>query len=184
MRIKTALASGEYASLERPLAIAAYAAAALAVNVGESFLVLPVPVLRVGLANAFVILALWRWGPAAALGVTVTKVCGAALVLGTLASPVFGLNAGGALASWAVLTAAYFLSRRDYRVVVVASAAAGCAHAAWQLCFIRWLTGTPWAFTLGGPLLVWGLATGIVVGVVARNLQHIESGGGYAVCGG
>jgi heptaprenyl diphosphate synthase len=164
-------------SLARPLTLAALAALALAANVVEGYLTLPLPIIRLGVANAFILIALWKWGPADALLVAASKTLGAALILGTLATPVFALNGGGTLAAWLCMSAVAIATGRRRRAVVVASALGGLAHAAWQVLYLQWLTGNTDVLRLGSFLLPLGLAAGVVVGILTLKLLAWEKVG-------
>jgi len=163
--------------LARPLTLAALAALALAANVAEGYITLPLPLIRIGVANAFVLVALWKWGPADALLVAAAKTLGAALVLGTLATPVFALNGGGTLAAWLVMSGVAAAANRRRGAVVVASALGGLAHAGWQVLYLQWLTANVDVIRLGAFLLPWGLAAGVAVGVLTSKLLAWEKVG-------
>ncbi len=152
--------------LDRALGLATLAASALTAGVLEGLVTLPLPFLRLGLANVFVLAALWRWGFRAALTVAAVKVFAAAVILGTLLSPVFPLNAGGALASLIGMTAVAWLVRKRPGGVVPASALGGAMHAGWQVAYLYFLTGARSAAYLAPPLAGWGLAAGIIVGLI------------------
>jgi heptaprenyl diphosphate synthase len=64
---------------------------------------LPVPGLRLGLANVAVLLALGTFGVRAAVMVSLGRVFLVALALGTLGSPSFVLSLGGAIAALALM---------------------------------------------------------------------------------
>jgi len=164
--------------IERALALAGLAALAAAAGIVEGFITLPLPFVRLGLANAFVLVALWRWGPGGGLVVGAMKVFGAALLLGTLFSPVFPMDAGGTLASIVVMVAVGYVGNWRPGVVVVASALGGVAHAGWQVLYLDILAGGDTAFYLAPALLTWGLAAGVVVGLVAKKLLASKTPGG------
>ena len=66
---------------------------------------LPVPGVRIGLANIAVVLALALLGPGPALRVGVGRVLIVALAGGTLGGPAFAMALVGALAAWGVMAA-------------------------------------------------------------------------------
>lgn len=166
-------ANPSLAALHRTVSVATLASLAAAVATAESFVVTPAPFLRLGLANVFVVVALWRWGARAALTVVLVKVIASAVVLGTLFSPIIAMNGGGALVSWAVMTAAGYLVQWRPGVIVAASAVAGGFHAAWQVAFVSFIAGTPLGIILIGAFLPWSVAAGAAVGVIAKRvLKH------------
>ena len=167
--------------LERSAAWAALAALAAAAGVVEGMVTLPVPFLRLGVANVFILAALWRWGFRAASAVAAVKVAVTALALGTLVSPVFPMNAGGTLASLAAMTVVAFSVRRRAAGIIPASALGGAAHAAWQVAFLYFLTRAGAAAYIAPPLVVWGFITGVAVGWVTVKFLNAESGKGGGI---
>lgn len=157
-------------ALARPLKLAALAALALAANVAEGYLTLPIPFVRLGIANAFILIALWKGGPGDAFLVAAVKMLGASLILGTLATPVFVLNGGGTLAAWLFMSVVAIVTKRDRRAIIIASVCGGLAHAGWQVLYLQWLTLNPDAVHLAAFLLPWGGAAGIIVGILTSKL--------------
>ena len=153
------------AEVERALALAALAALAAGAGILEGSLTLPVPFLRLGLANVFV-------------AVAAAKVLAPALFLGTLLSPVLPMNLGGTVLSWAVMAAVAAAARGRVGGVIPASAAGGALHGAWDGVYVGWLAG------FGGPYLapvlaLWGLAAGVIVGIIAVRVLSLTGRGVY-----
>lgn len=166
------------AEVERALALAALAALAAGAGILEGLLTLPVPFLRLGLANVFVAVAVWRWGARGGLAVAAAKVLAPALFLGTLLSPVLPMNLGGTVLSWAVMAAVAAAARGRVGGVIPASAAGGALHGAWDGVYVGWLAG------FGGPYLapvlaLWGLAAGVIVGIIAVRVLSLTGRGVY-----
>jgi heptaprenyl diphosphate synthase len=150
--------------------VARMAAAAIALSLAEAAIPSPVPGIKPGLANIVVLLVLARWGFRAAAWVSLLRVVGASLLLGSFLSPGFFLSLGGALASLAVLGAARHLPGRWFGPVSQ-SILAALGHLAGQLA-IAWLWLIPHAgiLYLVPALAVAALVFGVVNGLVAARL--------------
>jgi heptaprenyl diphosphate synthase len=85
---------------------------------------LPVPGLKLGLANIAVLIALVSLGPARAVAVSVGRVFIVALATGTIGGPVFALSLAGAMASLGTMS---LLRRFGPLFSVVGWAVAGAA---------------------------------------------------------
>lgn len=144
-------------------------AVATAVHVIEGLVMLPLGPFRLGLANAVVIAALYRLGAKYGIFVSVSRAVVGAAALGTLFSPVFPMNFGGALASAAAMAALVSISGRRLDPIVV-SLAGAALHNAVQLAYVSLLVGTADVFYLALPLGAWTVVSGIVVGMVSRVL--------------
>lgn len=92
-----------------------------------------------------------------------------AAALGTLFSPVFPMNFGGALASAAAMAALVSISGRRLDPIVV-SLAGAAVHNVVQLAYVSLLVGTTDVFYLALPVGAWTVVSGIVVGTVSRVL--------------
>ena len=145
--------------------------ALLAVALGtlEGLLPRPVPFLKLGLANAAVILALVRLGVPGAALVTGVRVAGVGLATGILATPSFALSASGALASLAVM--GLLLRMRPGAVSVVGiSVAGGEASMLGQLGGAALILPQLPLRSLAAPAVAWGCVSGALVGVAANWL--------------
>lgn len=128
---------------------------------------LPVPGVRLGLANIAVVLALLLIGRAASLRVALLRVVIVALATGSLGGPGFVLAVGGAIAACGVMAA--LAGVRDVSVIGV-SVAGAAAHVATQLLLAAVLTGGP-APLLFAPLsLALSVPCGLAIGFMARAL--------------
>ncbi len=94
-----------------PLEVTVLGALALALNLGERYLVGPLPFARLGLANAITVVVLIGCGPWHALTVTVVRVVVAALLTGTFMGPTFAISLAGGLGSWVTMGAAWTAGR-------------------------------------------------------------------------
>lgn len=145
---------------------------ALAVVLGyveaTAFPALPVPGVKLGLANLAVIVALVLFGPGRAAFVSIGRVLLVGAATGTLAGPVFALSLSGAVASFLVMwTLASFGSRFS---PVGWSVAGAAAHVAAQLAAVAALTASLSPLALLPLSLFMSLPTGLVLGFIARSL--------------
>jgi len=154
----------------RDRAIAALAAIAIGVQVLEAAIPSPVPGIKPGLANIVTLIALLTLGWRAAVAVTLIRVVGSSLLLGTLLSPAFWLSVSGALAALAVLALLAPLAPRHVGATGLAIAAA-MAHVGGQF-LLAWavIIPHPQLPLILPPLLLAALITGAVTGILATHL--------------
>ena len=148
--------------------------AALAIILGylETFVPIPIPGVKLGLANIAVLIALGQHDTRGAFGIAVIKVLASGLLFG---SPVMmAYSATGTLLAFAVMAP---LAQLPTMQLVMVSVAGGLAHELGQLLVAMLLLGTPLVW-YGAPLLeVAGCATGALCGIVAyRTLALLKSG--------
>ncbi len=129
---------------------------------------LPVPGVKLGLANLAVIVALVHLGPARAALVSGARVVLVALATGALAGPVFLLSAAGAVASFLVMWA--LASRGDTFSPVGWSVAGAAAHVIAQLAMASLLASTLAPLALAPLSLGMSLPAGLALGLAARVL--------------
>ncbi len=129
---------------------------------------LPVPGLRMGLANIAVVVALASFGPRGAAIVSMGRVALVALATGSLAGPTFALSLGGALAALAAMLAVY--AAGETFSVLGWSVAGSAAHVAAQLTIAVLLVGSHAPFALMSVLLGLSVPVGLLVGHSARLL--------------
>ncbi len=144
-------------------------AVAAAAHVIEGIVMLPVGPFRLGLANALTITAMYRLGIKYGIFISATRALIGAAAFGTLFSPVFPMNFGGALAGAVVMAVVVHVSRRRAHPVPV-SLAGAAAHNAVQLLYIYMVFDTTRVFYLAFPMAVWTVASGTVVGLITRVL--------------
>jgi len=161
--------------------LAKMAAFAIGLSVLEAAIPSPLPGIKPGLANIVVLLVLARWGLRAAAWVSLLRVVGGSLLLGSFLTPGFFLSLSGALASLAMLALARALSERLFGPVSH-SVLAALAHLAGQLALAYlWLIPHPGILYLVPPLATAALAFGVVNGlVVVRVLQGPDPGSAAA----
>lgn len=161
--------SRSYDRRTRLLAISAmFAALALIFSYVEMLIPLPVPVpgIKLGLANLVIIIALYRMGFRYAFTINMVRI----VVAGLLFSGVFGMIyslAGGILS----IVVMYLLYRTDKFSIVGVSMAGGVCHNLGQLltaCVLLENTGILSYFSV---LLFSGLISGILIGILAYVIE-------------
>ena len=170
MRSTPSSASTPVAPVQRLIGTALLLALAAVLGYVESVLVppLPVPGVRLGLANIAVVLALANLGARDALTVSVGRVLVVGLVAGTLAGPGSLLALAGALASWGTMA---LLALAGSRFSVVGWSVAGAAaHVAAQLVAASAITGSPAPLAFAPVSLFLALGCGLAIGLVCRLL--------------
>jgi heptaprenyl diphosphate synthase len=136
----------------------------------ESLIPLPLPFLKVGLANISTLLALVLSGPADALCVVFIRVLAGSLVTGSLFGPAFLLAMSAGLASAAVMAGVRRVTGRAFGPVGI-SLAGATAHVATQLSVVALLyVRSAAVMHLLPVLLLTALAGGLIVGIVTTRL--------------
>lgn len=135
--------------------VGALVALALVLGYLESFVPLPIPGVKLGLANIAILVALYELGARATLCVCVVKVLAVGLLFG---SPL--MIAYSALGSLLALGGMAPLSRLRTLHPAMTSVVGGILHELGQLCVAWWLLGTSLVWYGAPPLLVVGALTG------------------------
>jgi len=152
--------------------VAGFAALAISIHLLESVIPSPVPGIKPGLANLITLYVLLRHGWAMAASVSMLRVIGGSLLLGTFLSPTFIMSLAGALASLLVLIAAYRLPGKPLGAMGLAILAA-LAHVlaqfltAWALFIPH-----PSLFTLLPVLLTAALISGTLGGILLNKIMQ------------
>lgn len=152
-------------------------AVGLALFVLESLVPMPLPFLKVGLANVATLLALYLFGPAEAVIVALVRVVAGSLLTGTLFSPGFLLSLAGGTCAALVMAGARRLAGAALGPVGL-SLLGSATHVAVQFLVVRFLlAGAASVASLAPILLLTALAGGFAVGAVAwrvlRALRRI-----------
>jgi heptaprenyl diphosphate synthase len=118
--------------------IAWLAALAIGVHIIEAGLPSPLPGVKPGLANVITVITLVLFGWRAAIWVSVLRVLGGSLLVGTFMSPTFMLSAAGALAALLAMglvyaVAAQGVSALGYGIVGALAHTGGQFALAWAL---------------------------------------------------
>jgi len=151
--------------------IAWLTALALSLHVIETALPSPIPGVKPGLANIVTVATLILFGYGTAAWVSLLRVVGGGLLLGTLFSPTFILSFSGALASMMVLGLSWYVSRGRWFGPVGYSVLAALAHMAAQIgmAYIAFIPN-PGLFTLLPVFMTAALIFGILNGIIARQM--------------
>ncbi len=129
---------------------------------------LPVPGVRLGLANIAVVLALFLLGPRKALVVSILRVVLVGMAAGSLGGPAGLLALAGAVCAWAVM--AGMASRGDAFSVVGWSVAGAAAHVIGQLVAACLVVGSAAPLLFAPVSLALSLGCGLSVGYSVRLL--------------
>ena len=160
----------ELGSTNLTVATALLLAMAVVVGYLESLILpaMPVPGMRLGLANIAVVFAISALGPRRALFVSVARVALVGIAVGTITGPAGMMSLVGAVASWSIM---YLLSLEPGHFSVVGWSLGGAAiHGVSQLLAASLLTGSAAPLLLLPLTLGLSLAAGMVVGLTARLL--------------
>jgi len=129
---------------------------------------MPVPGLRLGLANIAVVVALATLGTWPALAVSLGRVALVGLATGMIAGPTMFMSAAGALAAWTVMTLAR--SQVPGLSAVGWSLAGSAANAVAQLVAATFVTGSAAPLMLLPISLGLSIPAGMAIGYAAQLL--------------
>ena len=152
------------------------AALGIVIAMLESAIPSPLPGVKPGLANLVTLIALQQLGWRAACWVSLLRIIGSGLLLGSLFSPGFWLSLSGGLASLACLLLASRLPPRFFGVLSHSLLTAS-GHLAGQLLLARlWLLPHDAVWLLLPPLMLSSLLGGVATGLLTLNLlQRLAS---------
>lgn len=147
-------------------------ASALLLSWLEFLLPLPIPLpgVKLGLANLAAVYALYRLGAREALLVSLARILLTAFLFGSLFSALYALS--GALCALAAMA---LLKRAGPFSVYGVSMGGGAAHNAGQVTMAAAIAHTEALFSYLPALLICGLATGFVVGLLADRLLRLPA---------
>lgn len=159
---------------EKILILAAYSIMAVLFFILESVIPKPVPFLRIGLANVFILLILVQLDFVSALVVTVAKVLLGNLFSGLFFTPLMIFSLVGSLVSLLTMWFVY-RSRVPFSLIGV-SISGAVVHLFTQLVLGYFLfIHTPKIFSLIPLLIIIGLVSGLITGILAivlyRNIR-------------
>lgn len=153
--------------------IALLAAVGIALFVIESFIPMPFPFLKIGLANVSTLLALFILGPREMLLVVLIRVVAGSLLVGSLFSPAFVLAFSAGISSAVVMAAAKIVTRALFSIVGI-SVIGSVAHVLTQLLVVYLLlVRNETVFFLLPLLLFSALLGGVVVGWISSRLIRV-----------
>jgi len=151
--------------------------AAMAVLMGYIEFILPSPVpipgVKLGLANVIVLIAMYFIGNKAALSVSVIRVIISSLLFGGFSGFLYSI--AGALVSFAVMS---LIKKLKYAGITGVSILGGVTHNIAQIVVASLVLQTPGLMYYVPMLLVSGVVTGVIIGIVAKySLAYIEKSG-------
>lgn len=132
---------------------------------------IPVPGIKLGFANIAILFALYAVDARMAAVVAAAKLLVTAFTFGSPFMALFSI--GGTLLSFIVMVA---FKRLDRVGIVGVSAMAGVAHNVGQLCVATFALGTPSVWSLLPVLLVAGVVTGAITGLLASAILKATEG--------
>ena len=151
--------------------IAGFAALAIVIHLAESALPTPLPGFKLGLANIITLYVLLTYGWRMAASVSLLRVLGSSLLLGTFLSPTFMLSLSGALASLSILALSIHLPARPFGPIGH-SCLAALAHMGGQFFSAYFLfMPHPALLSLLPILLSMALLSGIVGGIITHKIM-------------
>lgn len=157
--------------------VARLAVLAIGLAVVEAALPSPVPGVKPGLANIVTLLVLHQYGWRLAAWVSLLRIFGASLFLGSFLTPGFFLSLSGGLASLLMLSLVQYLPARWFGLVSW-SILAALAHMAGQLAFIyAGFIPSAGAWQLAPVLAAAALVFGWINGLLACRLALPRSQG-------
>ena len=146
--------------------------AALAIVLGylETFIPIPIPGVKLGLANIAILIALAQGDQRGAVAVGTIKVLASGLLFGNPLTMAYSA-AGTALSLLVMLP----LSHLETLHLAMLSVAGAVAHETGQLLVAQLVLGTPLVWYSAPPLLVAAVVTGVICGMVAsRTVSLVE----------
>ncbi len=151
--------------------------AALAILMGyvEAMVQMPIPVpgIKLGLANVIVVIAMYFMGNKAAIGINVIRVLISALLFNGFSGFLYSLS--GAAASFIVMVLAKKIKSSG---IIGVSVLGGVTHNIAQIGVAAAVLNTPGLMYYVPVLLVAGVVTGVIIGIVAKYcLRYIEKAG-------
>ena len=127
--------------------------------------IVPIPGVKLGLANIVTLFALYKLGAPSALTVAVVRVSLSSLLFGSVSS--FAYAMGGALLSFAVML---LLKKLGWFATFTVSIAGAVAHNIAQICVSMLILQTEVVIYYLPTLLISGIITGAVIGIIGAVL--------------
>ena len=133
----------------------------------------PVPGMKIGLANIIVLLAMYFINDKAALGISIIRVLMASLLFSGFLGFLYSVS--GALISFLIMAVAKKIKALS---IIGVSVLGGISHNVAQICVAILVMGTPGLTYYLPFLIVGGAVTGIAIGFVAKyTLKFIKKTG-------
>ncbi len=165
----------------RVFPVATLTALMVVVNLLEMFVVLPIPLFKVGLANMLPLYLIWHKQYKMAFLVNLLRVLIVSLLSGKLFSVLFFLSFSGVLTSTLAMIAIKYLFRNTISIFALSAVGSVINNSAQYLFFILFFGYKDNLFmTLEGSvnglfssLLLLSLISGLIIGYLARKLTPI-----------
>ncbi len=135
---------------------------AIGAGVIENIIPRPIPFIKPGLANVVTVAAIAKYGFWTGLRVNILRSTGAALFIGTLATPTYLLSFFGGIASALIMGSV----KKIFSITGMSVAGSLGSLSVQLLTASALLPGLP-AVSLILPLLIWGTLSGTITGIVA-----------------
>ena len=172
-RSRTTIDDSSVASAHHTVQLAVLTVLALAFRSAEVFIPTPLPWLRIGLANAVVLLAIAQFGFRDALLVNVARIFLPSIIFGGLLGPGFWLSLCAGVVSTSIMALLYSRARPWLSLVAI-SAVGAYAHTMTQFFVAYWLyVRHECILGLMPYFLLVALGTGSVTGVAAAALLFV-----------
>lgn len=153
--------------------LAVLSAAGAVLFVIESFIPMPLPFMKIGLANVSGVIALALLGPRGVLWVTVVRVIVGSLFAGTLFGPGFLLAIGAGLAAALAMSVAHALAPRLFSPLGI-SLIGATVHAFAQFLLVSFVIVRSTSLSAILPmLLVTALVGGCIVGLTSIRVLRL-----------
>lgn len=153
--------------LRRCVTVSMLVAAAMVLSYVESLIppIVPIPGVKIGLANSVTLFALYSLSIKEAGAISLVRVCLSALLFGNAVGLLY--SASGALLSFVMMA---LLSRSRIFSCVGVSVVGGVAHNVGQVLAAMAVMQTPWLITYLAPLLISGVIAGAGIGILSGIL--------------
>lgn len=138
---------------------------AIGAGVIENLIPRPLPFIKLGLANVITVAAIAKYGFWTGLRVNILRSTGAALFIGTLATPTYLLSVSGGIASAVVMGC----TKKCFSVIGMSVSGSLSSLSIQLLTASALLPGLP-TENLVLPLAIWGFLSGTITGIVATVL--------------
>ncbi|HXG00048.1 MAG TPA: Gx transporter family protein [Bacteroidota bacterium] len=160
----------EFSPVRRMTTVALLSAVGIALFVIESYIPMPLPFLKIGLANVSSVVALMLVGTTSMMSVVTLRIVLGSLLIGTFMGPAFVLALSGGVASAIVMAIVRKMFRGLFGVIGI-SLLGAVTHVLVQLAVVRFVfVQNASVFHLLPLMLASSVVGGLVVGYLALRL--------------